>query len=209
MLREVQAGEVLRGQQRDVRLLPGCCCDYAAPDGGRSGPVLTVEIPVKCPGGGYIHALVDDGDAAPVRTYTWHQTAVDGRVCAPLPRLLGRQRQTSLPRLILGLQKDDEICVLHLDGDKLNCQRSNLRLSSRAQAMAAYTRGVGLRGASWSRHNNKWRSQVTKNGKQNHVGYFDTAEEAAAAASEWRRKNLPFSPDARKFNTIPEGFRHG
>ena len=152
------------------------------------------EIPVKCPGGGYVHALVDDGDAALVRTYTWHRTARDGRVCAPLPRLLGRQRQTSLPRLILGLHRDDEICVLHLDGDKLNCRRSNLKMASRSQVMQAYcSRGVGLRGASWSRHNRKWRSQVTQNGRQNHIGYFDSAEEASAAAAEWRRKHTVIS----------------
>jgi AP2 domain len=169
-----------------------------------------VEISVKCPGGGYVQAIIDDRDAPLVRTYAWHQTAVDGRVCAPLPRLLGHQRQTSLPRLVLGLQKDDEICVFHLDGDKLNCQRKNLKLASRSQVMQAYTRGVGSRGVSWSRHNNRWRAQVTQNGKQNHIGYYETAEEAAAAASEWRRKNLPFSRDARSSNTltIPEG-SHG
>jgi hypothetical protein len=68
-----------------------------------------------------------------------------------------------------------------------------------------------LRGASWSRHNNRWRAQVTKNGKQHHIGYYETAEEAAAAASEWRRQNLPFSHDARSSNTltIPEGSQHG
>jgi len=156
-----------------------------------------VEIPVVIPGGGVVHALVDDRDAALVRTYTWHRTERDGRVCAPLPRLMGKQRQTSLPRLLLGLQKGDEICVLHLDGDKLNCRRKNLKLASRSQVMQAYTRGVGLRGASWSRHNRKWRSQVTQNGKQNHIGYFDTAEEAAKASAEWRKNNMPFSKDAR------------
>jgi len=159
------------------------------------------EIPVRLPGGGRACAIVDDIDAALVRMYAWHRTAVDGRVCAPLPRLLGKQRQTSLPRLVLGLQKDDEICVLHRDGDKLNCQRKNMKLASRSQVMQAYTRGVGLRGASWSRHNNKWRAQVTKNGKQNHIGYYETAEEASRAASEWRRKHLPFSRDARMATT--------
>ena len=116
-------------------LLSGRRCAYAISSGVRFRSLLMVEIPVSCPGGGYVHALVDDGDASLVRMYTWHRTARDGRVCAPLPRLLGRQRQTSLPRLVLGLQKDDEICVLHLDGDKLNCQRSNLKLSSRVQAV--------------------------------------------------------------------------
>jgi hypothetical protein len=169
-----------------------------------------VEIPVRCPGGGFAQALVDDRDAALVRTYTWHRTSRDGRVCAPLPRLMGKQRQTSLPRLVLGLHKDDEICVLHRDGDKLNGQRKNLTLASRSQVMQVCTSGVGLRGASWSRHNNKWRAQVTQNGKQNHIGYYETAEEAASAAAEWRRKNLPFSRDARMFNTSapPEG-THG
>lgn len=168
-----------------------------------------VEVPVKCPDGGYVQALVDDRDAALVRTCTWHRTAVDRRVCAPLPRLRGKQRQASLPRLVLGLQKDDEICVIHLDGDKLNCQRKNLKLASRSQLMQAYTRGVGLRGVSWSRHNNKWRAQVTRDGKQHHIGYFETPEEAAAAAAEWRRKHMPFSRDARMANTSVSEGSHG
>lgn len=172
---------------------------------------MSIKIPVKCPGGGYAYAIVDDRDAALVRMYAWHRTAVDGRVCAPLPRLLGKQRQTSLPRLVLGLQKDDEICVRHLDEDKLNCSRNNLRMASRAQVMQAVSRRVGVRGASWSKHNRRWRAQVTQNGKQNHIGYFLSAEEAGTASAKWRRKNLPFSRDARTFNTstVPEGSRNG
>jgi len=99
----------------------------------------------------------------------------------------------------------------HKDGNKLNCQRSNMRLATQSQSMQNHVRRVGFRGVFYSRHCKLWRAQVRRNGKKNHIGYYATADEAAAAAAEWRRKNPPFSRDARFANTstFPEGSRHG
>jgi hypothetical protein len=47
---------------------------------------------------------------------------------------------------------------------------------------------AGIRGVDWHRASGQWRARVTHNGKQIHVGLFDTAEEAGRAAAEVRRK---------------------
>lgn len=39
----------------------------------------------------------------------------------------------------------------------------------------------GFKGASWSKSNSKWVAKITVAGKQNHIGYFATAELAGAA----------------------------
>jgi hypothetical protein len=40
---------------------------------------------------------------------------------------------------------------------------------------------TGLKGAYWKKRNNKWASSICCDGKQVHLGYFDTAEEAHVA----------------------------
>jgi hypothetical protein len=168
-----------------------------------------VEIPVKCKGG-YVQALVDDKDAPLVSLFNWYLRD-DGAVAAWAAGCGGGSKSVRLARMLLGLQRGDRMEAHHNDGNKLNCQRSNLRLATHGQSMQACTRSVGTRGVSWARYCGRWRAYAALKGRQNHIGYFDTAEEAAKAASEWRRQHMPFSSDARMSNTssTPEGSRNG
>lgn len=75
--------------------------------------------------------------------------------------------------------------VDHRNTDPLNNRRDNLRLATRSQNCA--NRGLhsnstsGHKGVSWHKDNHKWYARIYKDGKVNHLGYFDTAEEAFAA----------------------------
>ena len=75
----------------------------------------------------------------------------------------------------------------HIDRNKYNCQRSNLRPASRSQQEA--NKSVNVRSTSHFKgvdfHKSKrrwgWRARIFRDGVSKHLGYFDSAEEAARA----------------------------
>lgn len=88
----------------------------------------------------------------------------------------------------------------HIDGDGLNNRSSNLRLATSSQQKR--NRGVqsnnqsGLKGVFWHKSRGRWRSQIVvgrgENGKPIYrfLGYFDAAEDAAAAYREAEVKHF-------------------
>jgi hypothetical protein len=75
--------------------------------------------------------------------------------------------------------------VDHISGDKLDCRRENLRIATNAENLQ--NRGMqrnntsGFKGVSWYRRDGKWHARIGFNGKDKHLGYFDTAEAAYEA----------------------------
>lgn len=57
----------------------------------------------------------------------------------------------------------------------------------------------GVRGVRRYRDTDRWVARATLAGKYYHIGYFGSLEDADAAATEWRRTNMPYSTmDQRK-----------
>jgi hypothetical protein len=73
--------------------------------------------------------------------------------------------------------------VDHIDGNRLNNERWNLRICTNSQN--CMNRGPqsnskhGYKGVCWSRASRKWRAYIKVNGKQIHLGLFATIREAA------------------------------
>lgn len=62
----------------------------------------------------------------------------------------------------------------------------------------------GVRGVSWHKGKGKWRATLCYKGKDMHLGYFDTIDEAAAARKEAEEKY--YAPILEKYKDIkPEG----
>lgn len=100
-------------------------------------------------------------------------------------------QNTPLHRWILGAKRGDGRIVDHIDRDRLNNRRSNLRFvtpqensANRRCSAASGHRGV------YARHG-RWYAQGKVDGHNYHLGVYDTAEDAAHAADQWRRANLP------------------
>jgi hypothetical protein len=76
--------------------------------------------------------------------------------------------------------KDD---VDHINGDRDDDRWENLRLATRSQNLANMrARGKsGVKGACWVEAKGRWKSQIRVDGKNRHLGYFDTVEDAANA----------------------------
>lgn len=73
----------------------------------------------------------------------------------------------------------------HINGNKLDNRRSNLRIASRSQNLM--NRGKtsnnksGFKGVCWNKYRQKWHAQITKPDKKKHLGYFTDKNEAAKA----------------------------
>lgn len=149
-----------------------------------------VRIPVRKAGGEFVYALVDAEDAAKVLAFTWRLNykgyAVSKR----------DGRDIKMHRLILGLVPGDGLECDHINRNRLDNRRENLRAVTRAQngQNREKIRGSSrYRGVSWKARKQKWVAQACLNYQVIHIGYFDSEDEAGRAAAEWRRQHMPFA----------------
>lgn len=81
--------------------------------------------------------------------------------------------------------------VDHIDGNGLNCKKSNLRICTHAENQGNYKKTISetsskFKGVSLKR--GKWVSRIKKGGRTIFVGSFDFEEEAALAYNGMARK---------------------
>ncbi len=132
--------------------------------------------------GGVFHgwALVELSDVDKVRDIAW---TLDPRGYVA-GRPAGFKTSTTLHRwLILDGVAGKEV-VDHIDGEKLNNRRSNLRVCSQADNAKNTRLGrnntSGAKGVSQDA-NGRWRARIWKDRREIRIGTFDTVEEAQAA----------------------------
>lgn len=105
-------------------------------------------------------------------------------------------RKIYMHRVILGLT-DRSIEGDHIDHDKLNNTRNNLRAVSHkgnTQNVISHSDSVSkYRGVSWHKKTGKWVATGKLGGKQAHLGLFTNELDAAKAASDFRREHMPSS----------------
>lgn len=140
------------------------------------------------------HAIIDAADAH-LTKYRWclHNMGYAVRnVCVD-----GTTSVVLLHRSVLGLTPGDGLQADHKNRDKLDCRRSNLRVGTHAlnaQNVSGHTnRSSKYRGVSWDTQRKSWVSSVRLDGREHHLGRYETELEAADVASAWRRKHMPFA----------------
>jgi len=132
-------------------------------------------------------ATVDDQDLPLVETHTWHLHS-NGYVI----RTTGTQFERTvhwLHRIIAGTP--DGMVTDHIDGNKLNNCRSNLRVVTSAknsfnrQISKCESKTSQFKGVNWHKSNKKWRAVIKsiedRITKQRHLGYFSNELEATKA----------------------------
>lgn len=106
-----------------------------------------------------------------------------------------------LHRLLLALERGDRRQVDHVNGDRLDCRRANLRVvpghAANRQNVVLTGGSSAYRGVSWDKRTRSWRAGLKVNGRSVWIGRFDDEVEAAKAAAEARRAMLPYSVDGR------------
>jgi hypothetical protein len=94
--------------------------------------------------------------------------------------------KTMLQRFIMDAPED--VYVDHINHDRLDNRRENLRFATASQNTANRDLGgrgkSGYRGVHWSKQRRKWRADIHVAGRQIYLGLFEDAE-AAARAYDW------------------------
>jgi len=90
-----------------------------------------------------------------------------------------------LHRYVLGLKTLAGGEVDHINGDRADNRKANLRIVTRSQNLMNKN---GVKGYYFDNHYKKWKAEIIVNGKKIGLGSFDTEEEAKAARLEGERK---------------------
>jgi hypothetical protein len=128
-------------------------------------------------------ALVDDEDYERLSAFKWHAFCTkSGRVYAKTSQRdeTGRSRDLLMHRLVLDV--GPSLKVDHIEGIGLDNRRANLRPATHQQNLCNRLGGNGASSfVGVARCRGRWRAYITTDGRQHHLGVYDTPEEAAAA----------------------------
>lgn len=162
----------------------------------------TARIPLRSHNGAVrAYVTIDAADLPLIAEYPWH---LDGcGYAATNIRVDGKWHTAKMHRLLLGLTRGDRQEADHINRDRLDNRRANLRVLPKAgrpnthncanyRGSRSQYRGVSWENGAGRKH---WTATVNINGKQKRIGRFHTEEEAAAAAREARARYLPYSTD--------------
>lgn len=146
---------------------------------------FAVQVPLRNKKG-EVHAiaLIDDVDAAKVFRYSWC-LALNGY---PMANVQGKR--ICLHRFLVGVPG---MQVDHINRNKLDCRRENLRIvtdrENKQNVPGRAGKSSRFRGVSWSTQAQKWEARFGRH----HRKQFRTEAEAAAYIERWRLENLPFA----------------
>ena len=135
-------------------------------------------------------ALVDDEDFEMLNRHKWYQHstgyAVREKRIGPIRHIFWLHRQV--------FPTKSEID--HIDGNRLNNQKANLRGCTHRQNMANRWKNKepGLtsrfKGVSWAADKRKWLASTSKNSKTIYLGRYDREEDAARAHDNFARQEF-------------------
>lgn len=156
-------------------------------------PDRVAVIPLSQSVGTRGYALVDAADVDYLNQWRWTLNA-NGYAWRTVS---GSTQHVYMHREIAGATRGDGLYVDHMNRDRLDNRRANLRIVTphdSAQNKPAIT--GRYRGVHWDAARGKWAAAAQLNGRRHHIGRYDSEEAAGQAAADWRRERMPFSEEA-------------
>jgi len=114
-------------------------------------------------------AMVDDEDYEMLSQYRWYFNRYAYTDI--------KEYSISMHRILLGLEKGDGKQTDHINHNKLDNRRCNLRIATQSQNNA----NRKCKGVHFLSKRNLWRAMISKNGKRCHIGLYNSEKEAIEA----------------------------
>lgn len=132
-------------------------------------------------------AFVDDKDFESISSLHWYLH----NGYAKNDRQSNNKRiRTSMHRMVMG--ENAGKYTDHINGNKLDNRRENLRICTNAQNMRNIApkkqNSSGFKGVTWQKDCSRWKAQIKVNYKNIHIGIFKIKEDAARAYNEAAKK---------------------
>ena len=125
------------------------------------------------------YSIIDAADVDLVKDMKWG-IAMKGYVSCGTPKPI------SLHKYLMG---ESSLFVDHINGDRLDNRRGNLRFANNAENMRNRTKlpahnASGVIGVGWYKKTGRWKARITVNYKDIHLGYFTSFEDAVAVRKQ-------------------------
>lgn len=175
------------GQLHDVTGIP--CENYRRKPETPTGDVRLIPLTEG------LYAYVDTADYEWLSKWNWHTTS------GGYPARSGKGKQIFMHREIM--QPPEKMVVDHVDGNKANCCRFNLRTCTRKENQANLRKQRGtcsrFKGVSYNKRRRKYFAQCDFGGNHRWLGFFNEEVDAARAydraaveeSGEFARVNFP------------------
>lgn len=133
-------------------------------------------------------AIVDDDDFERLSQFRWqahpHRTTNSYYACRTAKKNENNGRLSiRMHREIMKAKRGEQ--VDHINRNTLDNRKENLRFCTGGQNCAnkgiVSTNTSGFKGVAWKKSTKKWMAYAKIHGKRKHIGYYDTALEAAVA----------------------------
>lgn len=128
------------------------------------------------------HVLIDNEDYQIASLFSWHLN-INGYASTSIKSMDKNVYTVPMHRLIMGLNVKDGIQVDHIDGDRGNNTRNNLRVCMKHEnaknRLKNKNNTTGFKGVHF--FEGKYVAQVYANKKRIYLGRFDSAEQAHKA----------------------------
>lgn len=128
-------------------------------------------------------ATIDDEDYEAISAYHWHLHSAGYAHAWET-----RAKKVFMHRLIANAEKGQY--VDHVDGNRLNNRRSNLRIATASQNAAnsrkrcMSTARSRYKGVVFDKQKSRWMASIRLNYRKIFIGYYDTEEEAAVSYNQ-------------------------
>ena len=156
------------------------------------------------------YAVIDAADADWVNQWSWRLT--NKGYAARSVRIEGRPGSVRLHRALLGLTRGDGMEGDHINRDRLDNRRSNLRALPKglnAQNTGGWRHSSSqYRGVSWNKKDGKWTAQIRVGTRADsrlmNLGRFHSEIEAAECAQAARLRLMPYAVEPSTPLPVPE-----
>lgn len=130
-------------------------------------------------------AIVDDADFEEISKYKWHLDRGYAAMTVKGDILYMHRFINKTPK---GMSTD------HINGNKLDNQRKNLRTCTQSQNNAntilRKDNSSGYRGVVWHKKDKRWQVQIIVNGKMHYLGQYKKLEQAVKVQQENFKKKF-------------------